>query len=244
LKYLIVLLFIIPLVSNAQTINGFVYDHETTVKGVKLLNTTQNILAYSDDKGQFKIKARLKDTLVISSFFHATKTIVVTPYYFEKEVVIELRKTTNELDEVEINKILDKAFDSIVFKVEAKNKIANDIKNRPYLYGLQPSINIDFIAIGKLIGSLFKTKNKPIEITYITSEDLVTLFENNRLFNQVLLISELKIDKELHFLFFEYCSAQHINKILITQHRDIELLDYLVVSGAAFNTLVENHVND
>jgi hypothetical protein len=71
LKYLIVLLFIIPLVSNAQTINGFVYDHETTVKGVKLLNTTQNILAYSDDKGQFKIEARLKDTLIINSYFHS-----------------------------------------------------------------------------------------------------------------------------------------------------------------------------
>jgi hypothetical protein len=231
-------------VSNAQTINGFVYDHETTVKGVKLLNTTQNILAYSDDKGQFKIEAKLKDTLIIRSYFHTIKTMVVTPYYFEKEVVIELQKITNELDAVEINKILEKKFDSIVFKVETNNQIANDIKNRPYLYSVQPSSNIDIIAIGRLIGSLFKTKNKLPEITYISSGDLVTLFENNRLFNQALIISELKIKKELQYLFFEYCSAKNINKTLITQHRDIELLDHLIESGEVFNALVEHHVNN
>jgi hypothetical protein len=153
LKYLIVLLFIIPLVSNAQTINGFIYDHETTVKGVKLLNTTQNILAYSDDKGQFKIKARLKDTLIINSYFHSQQTIIISQNYFKKEIIIELQKIANALDESKVTKILEK-------------------------------------------------KIKTPEIVYVQTQDLITLFKNNRLFNQSLLISELKIKAELQYLFF------------------------------------------
>ncbi|TXE17492.1 hypothetical protein ES692_09460 [Psychroserpens burtonensis] len=73
---------------------------------------------------------------------------------------------------------------------------------------------------------------------------MITLFENNRLFNQSLLISELKIPAELQYLFFEYCSAQNINKTLIMEHREIELLDYLIISSEAFNSLLARQVDD
>jgi hypothetical protein len=244
LKYLLILLFIIPFISNAQIVNGYIYDYESTVKGAKLINTTQTILKFSDEKGRFTIEAKLKDTLVISSYFHATKTIIITPDYFKQDVVIELHKMTNQLDAVEITKVIEKKFDSVLINIETKNQLANDIKNRPYLYGAQPSSNIDFIAIGRLISRLFKKKNKTTDIVYIKTEDLMALFENNRLFNQALLISELKISKELQYLFFEYCCAQNINKTLLIEHRDIELLDYLIVSGEEFNALVDNHVKD
>lgn len=244
MKYLIILLFIIPFISNAQTVNGYIYDYESTVKGVKLINTTQNILTFSDEKGRFTIEAKLKDTLVISSYFHATKTIIITPDYFEQDVVIELHKMTNQLDAVEITKVIEKKFDSVLIKIETKNQLANDIKNRPYLYGIQPSSNIDFIAIGRLIGGLFKKKNKTPDLVYIKTEDLINLFKKNRLFNQALLISELKISEEFQYLFFEYCSTQNINMALIIEHRDIELLDYLIVSGKEFNAILDKHVND
>jgi len=244
LKYLLLLLFSIPFISNAQTIEGFVYDHESTVKGARLINRTQNTLTYSDGKGHFQIKAKLNDTLFVSSYFHGPKTIIITPSYFKQEVVIELLKITNQLDAIEVTKILEKKFDSLVVKTEIKNQIANDIKNRPYLYGAQPSSNIDFVAIGRLIGKLFKNKNKQPEIEYIKTEDFITLFENNRLFNQALLISELKISKESQYLFFEYCSAQNINKKLIIEHRDIELLDYLIISSTSFHALVDNYDKD
>jgi hypothetical protein len=214
------------------------------VKGARLINKTQNILTYTHTEGQFSIEAKLNDTLVISSYFHATKTIIITPYYFENEVVIELKKITNELDEVQVTKVLEKRFDSIAAKTEIKSQLANDIKNRPYLYGEQPSSNIDFVAIGRLIGNLFKNKNKPPEIVYIKTEDLINLFKKNSLFNQALLISELKIPTKFQYLFFEYCTSKNINKLLITQQREIELLDHLILSGKEFNALVEHHVKD
>jgi hypothetical protein len=105
LNYLIILLFTGSFISNVQTINGFIYDYEATIKSAKLINTTQNIATYSDDKGQFKIGAKLKDTHVISSYFYATRSTFVTSYYFEKAVDIEVQKITNALDVVKINKI-------------------------------------------------------------------------------------------------------------------------------------------
>lgn len=59
-----------------------------------------------------------------------------------------------------------------------------------------------------------------------------------------MLISELKISEEFQYLFFEYCSTQNINMALIIEHRDIELLDYLIVSGKEFNAILDKHVND
>ncbi|TXE17493.1 carboxypeptidase-like regulatory domain-containing protein [Psychroserpens burtonensis] len=128
MKYLTILLFTASFTSNAQTISGFIYDHESTIKGVKLINITQNILTYSNESGQFKIGVKHKDTLTISSYFHSQQTIILSQDYFEEEIVIELQKTTNALDEVKVTKILEKKFDSIVLTTEIKNQLPNDIK--------------------------------------------------------------------------------------------------------------------
>ncbi|WP_204345400.1 hypothetical protein [Psychroserpens algicola] len=234
------LFIIIPFLSGAQSVKGFVYDAEATIKGAKLLNTTQKSVTFTNDKGYFEIEAKVNDTLTISSYFHTTQTLIIAENHFNEDLVIELKKITNTLDEVEITKVNEKVFDSIVLSVKTNNQIANDIKNRPHLYSPQASGNMDFIAIGKLIGKLFK-KEKAEAIDYIKTEDLVTLFKDHKLFNKSFLVSELKIPKDLQHLFFELCSAKNIDKKIITENRDMELLDLLIVSNEEFQKLLLEH---
>ena len=230
------------LTSNAQSIEGYIYDDESTVKGVQISNKTQQKSTYTNANGQFSIPAKPFDTLVITSYFHSKEILVIHKNHFENNVVIALHKITNTLDEVAVTTYIDKVFDSVVVNTDIKIQLINDIKNRPYLYGELPKSNIDLVAIGKLIGSLFKKRvQKPI-IQYIETKDLVSLFEKNNFFNEELLLTELKIDAVLQILFFEYCTTKNINKRLIIEHRHMELLEYLITYAAAFNTIVANHI--
>ncbi len=230
------------LTSNAQSIEGYIYDDESTVKGVQISNKTQQKSAYTNANGQFSIPAKPFDTLVITSYFHSKEILVIHKNHFENNVVIALHKITNTLDEVAVTTYIDKVFDSVVVNTDIKIQLINDIKNRPYLYGELPKSNIDLVAIGKLIGSLFKKRvQKPI-IQYIETKDLVSLFEKNNFFNEELLLTELKIYAVLQILFFEYCTTKNINKRLIIEHRHMELLECLITYAAAFNTIVANHI--
>ena len=241
MKYVTLILLIFYVSSNAQNIEGFVYGDEFAIKDVKVSNKTQHAFTYTNDKGKFTIQAKQNDTLIITSYFHAKQILVIHQNHFKNPLVIVLQKTTNILNEVTITSYKEKEFDSVVLNTDIKVQLINDIKNRPYLYGEQPKSNIDFAAIGKLIGSLFKKRiQKPLQ-QYITTEDLSTLFESSTLFNQKLLLSELKIDTALQYLFFEYCTTKNMNKRLIIEHRHMELLDSLIKYSAEFNGIVVNH---
>jgi len=224
--------------SGAQTIKGYIYDAEATVKGVKLVNTTQNILSYSNDKGAFQIKAKPNDTIVIHSYFHFEKTLLINQNHFNKEIVIELKKITNQLDEVDIIKVNEKQFDSIAFSTTTAIQGRTIIKNPVFGSGSNLQPTLDILALSRVIGKLFKKKNKTPNILYITTDDLVALFETHALFNQDMLISDLNIPEDYQYLFFDYCTVNNLNKNLITKHNGMELLDLLTIYSKEFNQLL------
>lgn len=243
MKSLRLLLFlIITSASGAQTLKGIIYDAEATIKGAKLINTTQNILSYSDDKGLFQISAKLNDTIAITSYFHHEKTYIVTQDSFENEIVIELKKITNELDEVEITKVNEKVFDSTAFQNALKVQSINFEKPSLIYSGenLQPTL--DVIGLVRTIGKLFKKKK--VVISKIEIEDLQRTFEESGLFTIPLLRNELKIPEAYEFLFFEYCSVQNMGLYLLKKDNEFSLLDELLIHSKAFNELVDEHKKD
>src|SRR5690606_36409491 len=127
----------------SQSIKGKVYDDAATVNGAKIVNITQQILTYTNDKGDFQIDAALGDSIVFSSLFHFEKTIKVTKSSFEDVMVVELKKVVNELDEVVLTKesTIEKTFDPVVESEILQTQILNDIKANPHLYSAAPSGN-------------------------------------------------------------------------------------------------------
>ncbi|SDS52143.1 hypothetical protein SAMN04515667_2361 [Formosa sp. Hel1_31_208] len=237
----LLLVLILPIISQAQTIKGFVYDAEATIKGARLVNTTQNTLNYSNDKGYFKVPAKLNDTLAIFSYFHFEKILVVKNTMFNEDIVIELQKITNQLDQVNLKNINEKKFDSLVFKRTTAKQGQVAFRESIISSGTNYQPTLDVMALAKVIGKLFKKKNKTLEIIYASADDLENLFNSSSLFTQDMLVTEFKIKKDYQYLFFDYCSAQNINIALITNQKDVELLDLINTYSKAFHKILEDH---
>lgn len=248
LKYLkrliLILLLSFTLPSQAQNLRGYVYDSEATVKGARLVNTTKNTLNYTNDKGYFNIAVEPNDTLVVFSYFHLEQSLIITPEMLNQEIVIELKKITNLLDEVELANQRDKKFDSVTVQTTTAKQGQIAFKERVFGSGenYRPTLNV--LALVGAIGKLFKKKNKSPEIRYILAEDLEKLFKTSSFFTKRLLLDDLKIPRDYQYLFFEYCSAQSINYNLIASKKEIELLDLLNAYSIEFRELLSEHQKD
>ena len=228
----------LPSTLIAQTISGKVYDAEATVSGAKITNTTEDIMTYTDDKGNFKIKAKVNDSISITSLFHEPKTMVVTPQHFDGIFVIELKKKINELNKVYVNKINEKTFNSVATENTLKTQTKSDMELRPWLYEPPPNLNMDFKKIAGLIAKLFKRRNVSEPAEMMTYGELKRLFETDSFFNTRFLISELKIEKEYHSLFFDFCEAKGIDKTLLLKEHQLLLADTFVQYSRKFLVLI------
>lgn len=239
-KQLLFLFFLtISFFITAQTINGIVYDAESTVKGVRVLNITQKILTATDTKGEFKIKAKVSDTIFFESLFHKPKYVVVSKDYFESVYVFELTKAVNELDEVLLkDKPKTKEFEEEAFNKSLNEIIALDKKKDPVKYTPAPKYGADIFQIVGLVGKLFKKKKIPVP-KKISYNQLVKLFETNTFFTQNILVNDLKIQKELQSLYFEFCESKEIEERFLNYKSRVELLDLFVQYSEEFLLLVE-----
>lgn len=245
-KLLITILLLVSLKMVSQNFQGKIYDDEAIVSGVKVVNKTQNILSYSDSLGNFSIEAAVNDSISFRSLFHLEKIILLKKIDFEGIMIIELKKAVNDLDEVLIIKEPDfKPFDPVEANATVKNQILEDIKRNPQLYSKASNGSMDFVAIAKLIGKLFKSK-KPKEpgISFATYEQLVTLFETNSYFSLKFLKTELKIEEDYTYLFIQFCEAKSIDSKLLLPDNRFLLLDTFLKCSNEFSDLLKDDQKD
>ncbi|MEP1489635.1 MAG: carboxypeptidase-like regulatory domain-containing protein [Algibacter sp.] len=240
-KLKIIILFLLPYSVIAQNIEGKIYDEESTVKGAKIINLNKNTITHTDDKGDFKIKASINDTLFFSSFFHKEKKLKLIKNHFNNTIIIELKKAVNSLDEVILIKE-NKTFNKGAYTADLGTQIKNDIKNNPHLYQAAPSGNLDVLKVIGLVSKLFKNKKtKEPPLILATYKQFDSLFSNDKLFNDELLINDLKIPKQYKPLFFDYCETKNINKDLLQEKNRMILLDTLFNSSKSFLKIISNY---
>lgn len=243
-KYTILLFCILPFSMMSQVINGKLYEEKTVAKHVKIINSSKGILSYSDDNGDFNIRASSGDSLIFSSVFYEAKTLVLNERHFNQTIAIQLKKLVNELDEVLLAETPKfKPYDAEKYEAEFKMQLENDKKNRPYLYNSYNAGGVDFIALAKLIGRLFKRKNRPDPVHYVTYKELDSFFNNNAYFNAKLLHDELKISEAYRFLFFDYCESRLITRKQLRGHQFV-LLDSLISYSNDFNRILREEIKD
>lgn len=245
-KLLILIFLCCPLAMISQHITGKIYDDESTVRGATILNKTQNIVTYSDDAGNFKLNVAVNDSLVIRSLFHIEQRLAIKKHDFNEVLVIELKKSLNTLDEVLLEKQPDfKPFDPVESNTTLKNQILEDIKRNPHLYGKSPSGNFDLVAIGKLIGKLFKSKKPTQPISKpATYAQLDQLFQTNEYFNKDFLKMELNIPLNYTYLFLEFCTAQSIDSTLLLAENRFLLVDILLKCSTDFLEIIDSQTKD
>ena len=224
---------------NAQEINGIVYDAEAVVKGVKVLNISKKILTTTNDSGEFKLKANVRDTLSFQSVFYKPIFVIVNEDYFEGTYVFELQKIINELEAVNIaSKPKPLVFAEDKYNQSLDEIITKDKEDRDINVNGAPKYGMDFIAIAKLIGGLFKKKKNNIPNT-LKYDQLKQLFEKNPFFSQTLLTNVLKIPERYHSLFFEFCETKNIPEYKLNYDSRLILLDDFNLYANEFKVIVE-----
>lgn len=238
-KYII--LFLLPYGVFSQTINGKVYDNESTVKGIKIYNITQKILTYTNNEGDFAITAVVNDTLFFESLFHHPKMIQLKQSDFQDVVVFELIKSVNELGEVLLSRE-DDDFNPLEYTQIAERAFERDRRNNMQLYIPQSSYSngVNFKKLAKMIGKLFKNKNRVSAPKVIEYKHLDSLFKKDDFFNLKLIEDDLDIPERYALLFLEYCETKYLNKDLLLEENKVILLDSMVNISKDFLKITES----
>ncbi len=93
-------------ISQSIEIHGKVVS-KANVESIHVINKTAQFFTTTDKKGEFKITAKLNDTLVFSSIQHKLKQIIVNKNIISIQTcTVILDEQINELDEVLVGKIL------------------------------------------------------------------------------------------------------------------------------------------
>ena len=92
---------------------------DKNVENIHVSNTSAKKFTITDSRGNFKIPARLNDTLRFSSLQHQGKYIVISEYILRlNEVEVVLEEYVNTLDEVTVGKILTGNLNADIQNVE------------------------------------------------------------------------------------------------------------------------------
>jgi len=243
--FIFIALLCLPLILQAQTLKGKVYDATGTVKNIKVLNETQHRVTATNEKGDFSISAKVNDTILLESLFYHAKVVILKQSHFDAVAVFEIKKIVSELDEVEVKSEPEQpVFEVESYNVELHNLIKEDIKNNPGLY--QPTnatYGVDFIAIIGMVTKLLKRKNKYKAPIYnpITYTQLDSLFSKSSMFNKQLVTENLNIPEDKVNLFYDFCAAKQLSSELLKEEKQMQLLEQLVLNSQLFLILLEEY---
>ncbi|MCH4553669.1 hypothetical protein [Aestuariibaculum lutulentum] len=109
--------------SQTVEISGMVNSF-VEVENIHVLNKAEQAFTITNAQGEFKIKAKLNDTIQFSSLVHQSKYVVVDKNIMMfKAMRVMLEEQVNELDEVVVGKVLTGNLFSDINNVDGKAPI-------------------------------------------------------------------------------------------------------------------------
>lgn len=256
-KLLFLMLLLLPISALAQKqprkiLHGKVIADSLRVENLSVLNTTSNIKAVTDDKGEFTIYARPADTLLFSGIAVVDAKLVLKMEHFaESKLIIQLNIDVTVLDEVVIRAdALTGLLDSdskatktknITGKMDSGMLIATDETIRPQtnvntalpsaVVG-SPLTGVNFNEVYKLI---FKKKKRRDSGEIYGAASGKTFSENvKERFTYHFFTEMLKIPKDDIGLFLAYCDKGEETAWMLNPKYEFELTDYLVAQSTEY----------
>lgn len=227
-----------------ELIRGEIVADSIGVGNINITNISSGKLVISDEKGEFFMYAREKDTLLFTSQTFDAKRIIVTKGDFLVKVVrVKLQKYINPLDEVKVGAHSltgnlekdEKNFKVITFPV-IKPEISPIAIYTADAYTspentLMPGYNdprfmVNFMQIGRRYLRLGKSKPKPEKIIF-TSEKIFQEAVRDRVSDNFFL-EVLKIKADEIGLFLSFCENDTKARSLLEVKKELELIDFLI----------------
>ena len=230
-----------------QSITGAIYDDKAIVEGVVVKNLSTKMATISTKEGRFEISARAQDSISFEIFTHDHKLMVLKEGVSYTDIVIELTRKVNELDEVIIKKEVKPVFKKEEFADTFESQLQKHIELYPeqYEFNSNPNNNLNFVNIGKRLWRLIKKeKSKPPPFVPIKLEEYIGLFKEDAVINDRFLIETIKIPFEFKPLFIDFCVSKNVDSELLKEKNKFLLIDEFINLGKEFKEVLETDVND
>lgn len=215
-----------------------VYGKVTTdgfpVGGIEVINQTKGSVVVTDVSGKFSIPAKVGDVLIFAGKNYTTRRITLNQKNFGKAgVETNMNQEAIQLVEVEITKEVDdvKLQAPVAVPLRSVDNILNSPTNM-MVYNGAINQGLNFVAIGKMIGKLFKGKNKDNVISNIEMKEYVA--DN---FNKDFFINTLKLKEDEIDIFLEFCYADPKMVSLVNNNNVLETSDFLISKMEEFRKL-------
>jgi len=239
-KLLSAFLFFAYQFSFSQTVKGKTIYNNYAVQNVEIINATTKMMTVSKENGNFEIVAKDNDILVFISKEHQVKKLILNSKLFtNNELIVELTLKAEELSEVVITNMpsiklsSDAKYEQSKLDKYAIENAANALKvGGVYMGGIENGM--DFMRIGKMIGSLFRKDKKPSKKAEPTMPfiDFAKSSCDERYFLKTLNLKEDEID-----LFLEFCDADPRSKKIAETQNILSVMDFLFEKNNAFKKL-------
>lgn len=241
IRFLLYVLLLSPLSLQAQIFQGRVFHEDTPLEGIIFFNQRSQQAAYSDAMGYFIIPASEGDSVLINSHHYRENLVIIGGEELKAPKIIVLKSKDINLEEVVVTQALEpKPFNTNTYSLNLNEAIKEDMKKHPLKYGKLSANGFDFIAMYKLIASLFKGKKKrsvrPKE-TLISASQIDSVFANNERFNDTFMKETLNITEEQKQLYFYYLENRGISKNLLGEDKELDLMEKLLITAAEFKAL-------
>lgn len=178
-----------------KLLTGYVFDSETPISNIHVINTSRGNAEVTDINGLFEISVSIGEKLVFSSIQYEKYELIITENIFSsKEITIYLKGFVNELDEVIVtNNPLtgNLKFDLLESGLEEKQNFDDfgipgfkgvrqeKIRNATQLLlGLGTSLQIDVEAVYKHISGYYKRlkKRRSLESKFVSIFSIIKFY--------------------------------------------------------------------
>jgi len=123
LFWLLAISFTPTLFAQSVELEGVVKAN-SDVENIHVINKTASRFSTTNSKGEFKIPARLGDSIQFTSVKFKTEIVVVSMKHIsEEKLVVYLQEQINELDQVVVGKVLTGTLESDINNSDAKTDI-------------------------------------------------------------------------------------------------------------------------
>ena len=235
---------------DAQTVElyGQVFGNED-VENIHVINRSSKLFTTTNALGNFRISAKPRDTIQLTSVQYKTATIVVSYEMVQKkELKVYLEENINVLDEVLVGKVLTGRLDSDVENSDAERDIdfydlgLPGYKGKPLTQSerrlaeatkAQPGV----IPILPLINAISGRTKMLKERVRLESISVLSNSIKDRLSKDF--FGTHPLPKSLHEEFFFYCSEDPTFMKRCQNRSDIEIFEYLTEKYHSFKANLE-----
>ena len=224
------------------------------IEGVHILNISSRFNAVTNAEGRFSIKARAKDTLLVSAIAYVPELFIVSEEIFEQGYLdIILKDLVNELDEVKVgnqltgnltvdthkietedSKVLDLSFKKMEFDYEFTpdkySSTKGDVAQEAFFNGQKQNDGVKFQEIIPAIFKFFRGKKAPPKLP---RQEVFNLLRDK--FSDQEIEAQLGIPAVNATAFIYFVVEEGVDEELLKKNNELSLLQFLMNQVLSYN---------